>query len=63
MIPILHVDHPVQCRGHVLADQVFTFFHRQLPAFPKSIDVDVVEDVQVGPTQRTRGVSQSSSQS
>lgn len=35
----------------MLADQVFTFFHCQLPAFPKGINVDIVKDVQGGPIQ------------
>lgn len=43
----------------MLADQVFTLLHRQLPAFPESINVDVVEDVQVGPVQRAHGVATS----
>lgn len=36
----------------MLANQVLTLLHRQLLALPKSIYVDVVEDIQGCPAQR-----------
>lgn len=38
-------DGAVVIRRHLLSDQVLTLFRRQLLAFPKRIDVNVVVDI------------------